>query len=403
MKKIISILMTLLIVIGLTGCGNKQNIQANNEQILNEDWETILEKAKGTTVTYYGWGGDEKINKWINTYVAKEMKDKYDITVKNVGMDAQEFVNKLLSEKQVKNAKGNMDVLWINGENFEVAKKNELLFGPFTDKLPNMEKYIDKSSPAINNDFGTPVDKMEASYGKAQFTVIYDSSKINEAPTNHKKLLEIAKANPGKFTYPALPDFTGSAFVRNIIYDVVGYENIKDLPADKEKVKAAIQPAMDYLNELKPYLWKEGKSYPSTSSQLDNMYSDGEVAFSMTYTPNSLRGRINDGEFPKATKIVEFDKGNLSNTHFMAIPFNSPNKYAALVLIDFLESIDAQASKSHSENWGDAPVLDMSKLSDNDKKKFSETIVIPNAVPELPANLVPIIEQIWMEQVAKGE
>jgi putative spermidine/putrescine transport system substrate-binding protein len=403
MKKIISILMTILIVIGLTGCGNKQDNQVNNEDILNKDWETILENSKGSTVTFYGWGGDEKTNKWIDTYVAKEMKDKYDINVKRVGMDINDILNKLLSEKQVKNSKGNIDVVWINGENFKTAKDNELLFGPFTDKLPNMEKYIDKSSPDVTNDFGTPVDKMEAPYGKAQFTVVYDSTKINEVPTNHEKLLEIAKANPGKFTYPALPDFTGSAFVRNIIYDVVGYENVKNLPEDKEKVKKAIQPAMDYLNELKPYLWKEGKTYPSTSSQLDNMYADGEVLFSMTYTPNSLPGRINDGEFPKSTKTVEFDKGNISNTHFLAIPFNAPNKEAAMILIDFLESIDAQASKSHPKNWGDAPVIDMSKLNDDDKKKFGETIIIPNAVPELPANLVPIIEEIWMEQVAKGE
>jgi len=403
MKKIISILLTVLIVIGLTGCGKNQESEVKTDDLLSANWDTILEDSKGTTVTFYGWGGDEKINKWIDTYVAKEMKDKYGVTVKRVGMDIQDILNKLLSEKQVGGSNGNIDVVWINGENFKTAKDNELLFGPIVDKLPNMEKYIDKSAPDVTNDFGTPVDKMEAPYGKAQFTVVYDSSKINEAPTNHEKLLETVKANPGKFTYPALPDFTGSAFVRNIIYDVVGYENIADLPADKEKIKEAIQPAMDYLNELKPYLWKEGKTYPSTSSQLDNMYSDGEVAFTMTYTPNALAGRINDGEFPKTTEIVEFDKGNISNTHFLAVPFNAPNKAAALVLIDLLESIDAQASKSHSENWGDAPVLDMSKLNEEDKKKFGETIVIPNAVPELPANLVPIIEEIWMEQVAKGE
>ena len=39
---------------------------------------------------------------------------------------------------------------------------------------------------------------------------------------------------PGKVTYPALPDFTGSVFVRNIIYDICGYEQFLDMKADKE-------------------------------------------------------------------------------------------------------------------------------------------------------------------------
>ncbi|WDU83627.1 hypothetical protein [Caloramator sp. Dgby_cultured_2] len=40
-------------------------------------------------------------------------------------------------------------------------------------------------------------------------------------PKNHKEFLNLQKY-PGKITYPDVTDFTGSAFVRNIICDIVG-------------------------------------------------------------------------------------------------------------------------------------------------------------------------------------
>ena len=35
-----------------------------------------------------------------------------------------------------------------------------------------------------------------------------------------------------------------------------------DMDADEEAVRKAIEPAIEYLKELKPYLWNEGKTYP---------------------------------------------------------------------------------------------------------------------------------------------
>ena len=71
-------------------------------------------------------------------------------------------------------------------------------------------------------------------------------------PEKLEDLKEVLMKNPGKFTYPALPDFTASAFVRNVIYDIVGYENVKNVEADEEKVKeGAIQGYVAALND--PY------------------------------------------------------------------------------------------------------------------------------------------------------
>lgn len=401
-RKIIGAL-SIIMTISLIGC-SKPSTKPKEVNVSDKKYEQLLEEAKGTTVNFYGYGGNEVMNKWFDTYIIPQMKEKYDITVKRVGMNIDEILNSLLSDKQANNLKGNMDVVWINGENFKTAKDSNLLLGKFTEKLPNLNKYVDTTSKDITTDFGTKVDNMEAPWGKAQFTIIENASKVDKEIKNTNDLKEVIMKNPGKFTYPAPPDFTGSAFVRNVIYDIVGYENVKDLPVDETKVKEVIQPAINYLKEIKPYLWNKGKTYPSTTSQLDNMYSDEEVYFTMTYSPNVIPSKIESKEFSPNTKIIEFEKGNISNTHFLTVPFNSQNQAGAMVLIDYLMSIDAQGSKTFSKNWGDSTILDMNKIPKNEKSKFSdEMIVIENAVPELRAELVPIIEKIWTKEVLESE
>lgn len=401
-KKIYIILLCMMIV--LVGCSKSQktNDTNNNKNILESSYDEILESAKGTTVNFYGYGGNEVMNKWFDSYVIPQMKEKYDIKVNRIGMNIDDIMNKLLSEKQANIKDGVMDVIWINGENFKTAKENNLLLGSFTEKLPNFNDYVNKNSETINTDFGTSVDGLEAPWGKAEFVVIKDSSKVTQNIEDTETLKEAIIENPGKFTYPALPDFEGSAFVRNVIYDIVGYENLINLSENEDEVRKVIQPAMDYLNEIKPYLWNKGETYPATIGQLDNMYSDGEVYFTMSYSPNTVKGKIDSNEYSKDTEIISFDKGNISNTHFLTIPENAPNKEAAMVLINFLMSIDAQASKTNTDNWGDMTVLDMSKVPNEEKSKFSENVELEKTLPELNAGLVPIIEKIWIEEVLQN-
>jgi putative spermidine/putrescine transport system substrate-binding protein len=61
---------------------------------------------------------------------------------------------------------------------------------------------------------------------------------------------------------------------------------------------------------------------------------------------------------------------SLSTTQFIGIPFNAPNKPAALVLANFLLSVDAQAAKYDPTIWGDLPVLNIKKLKKADQKRF---------------------------------
>ncbi|OLS02771.1 ABC transporter substrate-binding protein [Tissierella creatinophila] len=411
-KRIITLFLTTFIVLILiVGCSNKDremDANASSEAFnANRDFKEILKEAKGETVSFYGWGGDEDRNKWLNKTVAPILKKEYDITLDVVGMDIDDILAKLSGEKQAGLKKGSIDMIWINGENFYSAKENDLLFGPFLEQLPNFEKYIDNEDEEVNSDFGFSIDGYEAPYSKAQLVFINDSSVTKETPKNAKELMKYCKENKGKVTYAAPPDFTGSAFIRTLIYDIVGHEQFLDMKADKKIVKEKIEPALEYLRELNKYLWNEGKTFPATSGEVKNMFGDGELVMTMSYSPYSVATEIEKGVYKDTVRTFLFDKGTVGNTNYIAIAKNSSNKAAAIVAIN--EIISAKVQTTQFEELKELAVVSYDKLNDEEKKRFDSIKIgqgvlpqdelLSKRLPEMPANIVPIIEEIWIEEV----
>lgn len=413
MKKLLYLLLTVMMMLTLVACGSKTEEPVSEEtgqaakSVDEMSFDELVEAAKGTTVTFYGWGGDESLNRWLDDEFAPLMKEKYDITMDRVPMDIDQILSQLTGEIQGGEENGTIDMIWINGENFQTAKENQMLYGPFTEKLPNFQDYIDGESEDVTLDFAYPIEGYEAPYGKAQMVFVADSAVTPNVPKNAEEFMEFCKENKGKVTYPALPDFTGSVFVRSIIYEVCGYEQFLDMEADKETVKEAIEPALAYLRELNPYLWNEGKTFPDSSTTVDNMFADGELVLNVTYDAFATAIKIADGTYTDTTMTFQFDKGTIGNTNFMAIAANSQNKAGAMVAINEMISPEVQADRY--ETLKVLPVVDYDKLSDEQKAAFDSvelgagTIpqdeLLAKRLPEMPAQLVPIIEEIWEEEV----
>ena len=405
-KKLLVLLLAIVMIFPMAACGSKQ-AEPETTDLSAASWDEIVEMSKGTKVAFYGWGGDENRNNWLNGTVADYLKENYDIDFEYVGMDINDILAKLTSEKEAGEENGTIDMIWINGENFYTAKENGLLYGPFTSQLPNMETYIDTDDPETLNDFCKPIDGYEAPYAKAQMVMYNDSAVTPETPKNADEFLEYCKANKGKVTYPALPDFTGSAFVRNLIYEKCGWEQFQTMEADKATVKEAIEPALEYLRELNPYLWNEGKQFPADSTALDQMFQDGEVVMDMSYGPFTVASGIADGTLPETCQTFVFDNGTIGNTNYMAIAFDAPNKAGAMVAINAIIGGDLQLTQY--SQLRDLPVVDQDKLSDEEKAAFdavdlgkgvlSQSELLTHRLPEMPADLVPVIEEIWAEEV----
>ena len=253
----------MVMLICLVACSTSQ-------ALATQSFAEIKDAAGGSTVKWFMWGGSPTINSWVDTYVADQVKKRYDITLKRVPADAAIFINKLLTEKQTSRDKGTMDLLWINGENFKNAMENDLLHGPITPKLPNF-RYVDPAT--VKYDFGFPVRGYEAPYGRAQFVFEYDTATIATPPQSFTELKKWVKQHPGKFTYPSPPDFTGSAFIRQAFYALTGGHEQYMHGVDEELFQKNAPKLWEYLNEIEPYLWQRGRTYPKDIAALDTFLS----------------------------------------------------------------------------------------------------------------------------------
>ncbi|MEO8928497.1 MAG: ABC transporter substrate-binding protein, partial [Caldimonas sp.] len=106
-------------------------------------WPTIVAAARGQTVYWNAWGGDDRTNAFI-AWAGGEVKRRYGITVQQVKLsDTAEAVTRVVAEKSAGRVSGgSVDLIWINGPNFLAMKTQGLLYGPFARTLPNY-RYVD--------------------------------------------------------------------------------------------------------------------------------------------------------------------------------------------------------------------------------------------------------------------
>ena len=178
-KSIIFLVLAVLVASGLWAGGEQEQSLPFEQRYQSMSWEQIVGEARGQRLYWYMWGGSDLINRFVNGYVAERLMNEYDVTLEMVPVtDSTTFVNKVLGEKQARrDSGGSVDVMWINGENFRTMRDADLLFGPYADKLPNMQ-YIDSTDSSISNDFGFPVEGYESPYGSAQVVMVYDSARF---------------------------------------------------------------------------------------------------------------------------------------------------------------------------------------------------------------------------------
>ncbi len=393
----------------LTACNAQDETEDNFREM---SWEEIEQLADGQDLYWYMWGGSSVINRFVEEYVTKRLLENFNITLHLVPVsDTALAVSKVQGEEQAgRDSGGAVDLIWINGENFRSMHSQDLLYGPYADILPN-NIYVNHDDPAIKYDFGYPVDNYESAYGTARIAFIYDSAAI-EPFKRFAELLPWVQQNPGLFTYPAIPDFTGSAFVRHIFYYIAGgYEEFQG-EYREEVYQRYAQDVWDYLNQLEPYLWRGGETYPENRSQLQILYEHGEIAYDITYHPNDASIFIKQGRYPESSRTLILDDGTIGNTHFVAIPYNASHKPAALVAANFLLEPSTQFEKNLSDVWGDYPAIDLKRLSPEWREKFLSVPIPPSVLqtedvlrkrlPEMHASWLGKIEQDWIEQVLQN-
>ncbi|TQK20775.1 putative spermidine/putrescine transport system substrate-binding protein [Microbacterium sp. SLBN-154] len=373
-----------------------------------DSWDQVLADAEGQTVQLWMYGGDDQGNAYVDDILAPAVAE-YGVTLERVPVtDTRDALNRVFTEIQAGRDDGTVDLIWVNGDNFRTGKEADAWLCGWTDLLPNMAN-TDPQDPLLLSDFGTEVDGCEAPWHKAQFTLVYNSDTVTDVPTSMAEVLEWAEANPGRFTYPAPPDFTGSVFVREVLASVSG--GADEVPtAFSQEAFDELTPALyDRLADLAPSLWRGGDTYPANEAELGQLFADGQVDMMMTYGPATLTGLVADGTYPAGTKVLELADGTVGNASFLGLPANSNAVAGAMVVANESLSVQQQVAKAEPEVWGQFTVLDIENLEPGDRALFdtlpASPVVPPyevlsqNAHAELAAEWVPAIDEGWRTEV----
>ena len=351
----------------LAGC---QQTEPEDADVLSSPWEDIVTQAQGTTVNMIMWMGDPYINAYMNDFVKPGLKEKYGIDL-NIGSgQGNQIVSMLMTEIEAGKSTSEVDMVWINGETFYQLRQIQALFGPFTDHLPNSQ-YIDFDNPYIGIDFQQPVAGYESPWGNVQFSIIYDTTRVASPPRNKEELKAWVQTNPGKFTFDTA--FTGMTFLKCLLFDFSGDPSAFDGSFNEEVYQKYSNQLWQYINEIKPYFWKEGKTFPTGVAPLHQMFGNGEVDFTMSYNDGEIDNKILQGVFPKSSSAFALETGTIQNSHYLGIVKNASNKAGALVTINFLISPEAQYEKSLPGTWGDGTVLAIDRLPVDWQDRFKET------------------------------
>ena len=296
-------------------------------------WDEVTGRARGTTVRYAMWTGDEARNRFYQGPAAEGLKRDLEIGLEIVPLaDTSDLVSKLVTEKAAGARRGSVDLAWINGANFRTAKQAGVLWGPFVQALPNLQHF---DPVAIQHDFGTSTDGLEAPYEQAQFVFAYDAAHVSVPPGTFTELRAWIHDHPGRFTYPAIPDFTGSSFVRHfLLHSGAAPPAAFTERFDADLYARASKPVIEMLRAMKPYLWRKGTTFPATLADMDRLFVNGEIDFSMKYSPTFASDKIARGEFPATVRTFVPTEGTIADYSFLAIPFNSPNPAGALAVIN---------------------------------------------------------------------
>jgi len=369
------------------------------------DFNATVEAARGQTVYFNAWGGDDKINDYIE-WAGDELKSRHGITVVHVKLaDTAAAVSRILAEKTAgRDSGGSVDLLWVNGENFAAMKRNGLLQAEaWVESLPSW-RYTDAAAlPAIRLDFAEPTDGRESPWGRAQLVFVHDSARLATPPKNADALAEFIRANPGRFTYPQPPDFVGLSFLKQILLETVEDTAPLYQPAEDGDFDAVTAPLWDWLDAATPNLWRGGKAYPFNYPTQRQLLGDGEVDIAIAFNPSDASAAIARGELPDSVRTYIHDGGTLANVHFLAIPMNANAPEGARVLADFMLSPEAQLRKADPGRWGDPTVLAMHRLDAETRAAFD---ALPRGIATLSeaelGNTLAEPHPSWMAAIEAG-
>lgn len=362
---------------------------------------------RARTVYFNAWGGDPAINRYI-AWAGERVRAEHGITLVHVKVsDISEAVQRLKAESAAgRDSGGSMDLLWINGENFAALKRADLLYGPWARDLPGAS-LINWQNPTVRTDGNIATDGYELPWGSVALTFFFWQDQVAQPPRDPDALLAWIEAHPGRFTYVQPPAFVGSAFLKQMLALLTADPGRLQSPVagDFDEVTA---PLWQWLDRAHAASWRRGRLFPLSGPAQRELLAVGEIDWLMAYNPSEASRAIAQRELPSGIGALHMRGGALANSHFLAIPYNAGARESALTVAAFLASPEAQARKSDERTWGDTTVLDLDRLTPQQRKAFDDG-ARGEATPPPPARTLSephpswndALERAWIERYTR--
>ena len=317
-------------------------------------------------------------------WATREIAQQYQIKLIHVKVtDPSEPVSRLKAENGRTSA---IDLMWINGENFAYLKQQGFLLGNLWLTIPNTASLAIDRLP-ITVDFGEPMDGFEVPWGIGQFNLIAEDGVFQQPQVNANSLLTIAKNNLQTITYPRPPEFHGTTFLKQLLVDLTNADPRLYLSVTAPAQEQLLPVLWQYLDQLHPYLWQQGKAFPSSAAEQLLLYQQSALSMAVSFNPNQWLKEKSTQQISETSERRYFTDGAITNSHNLAIPKSAPSPEAAKVVINFMLSEKAQKEK-FTGVWGDPSVIN---------SLFDEKAIMP-AHPELHSSWHVLIEDAWQQR-----
>ena len=343
--------------------------QREPQQILAQTWPQIEAAGRNqAVVSMVMWQGDPLINRYMNSYVKPEVKRRYGIDLQIAAGQGASLVQTLAAEQQA-DQPSEADLVWINGETFYQLRQVNALLGPYVAKLPNAA-LLDLQNPFISTDFQQPIAGMECPWGNVQFNFIYDSARVASPPKSFAELPAFVRAHPGQFTIPN--EFTGMTLLKSWMMALSGDPQQFQGKFDEAVYKKWSGALWRQLNASKPYFWKQGQTFPEQLAPLHQLFANGEVAFTFSNNDAEVDNKVNQKVFPATARAYVPAPGTIQNSHYLGLVRHAQHPEAAMLVVNFLISPEAQLKKMDPDVWGDHTVLNLPALSATQRQAFEQ-------------------------------
>jgi ABC-type uncharacterized transport system YnjBCD substrate-binding protein len=195
----------------------------------------------------------------------------------------------------------------------------------------------------------------------------------------------------------------GTANVRHFFYYYSGGGGNEIFMGDfDEELYLEKSPALwEVLNEIEPYLWREGETYPQNFPQTLDLFANGEIDLYLAFGPNEPSIRIEKGQFPETALPAILEPGTEVSTNYVAIPYNASSRAGALVLANFLASPECVFERSQPDVLGWMPTVTMSLLPEEWQQKFLEDVPLAIPADVLAAHSIPQVQSTWRVRLEK--